>query len=143
MTKDKALEELFLAQKPQFDDNAAFMAGLTRRLDAVEFVRQHQEATIRRYRMAMVVTFVVGIVCGGVSVAWLLSSPVGVPLFTFDVRSEGLLWLAENARLILAAALSLFMTLSVISVINNVMEILSQANYVKMPTQANNRLPIC
>ena len=125
MTKDKALEELFLAQKPQFDDNAAFMASLTRRLDAVEFVRQHQEAVIRRYRMAMVVTFVVGIVCGGVSVAWLLSSPVDVPLFTFEVHSEGLLWLAENARLILAAALSLFMTLSVISVINNVMEIIS------------------
>ncbi len=125
MTKDKALEELFLAQKPQFDDNAAFMASLTRRLDAVEFVRQHQEATIRRYRMAMVVTFVVGIVCGGVSVAWLLSSPVDVPLFALDVHSEGLLWLAENARLILAAALSLFMTLSVISIINNVMEIIS------------------
>ena len=84
MTKDKALEELFLAQKPQFDDNAAFMARLNRRLDAVEFVKQHQEAVIRRYRMAMVVTFVVGIVCGGVSVMWLLSSPLNVPLFTFE-----------------------------------------------------------
>ena len=44
--KDKALEELFLAQKPHFDDKADFMASLTRRLDAVEYVRQHQEATI-------------------------------------------------------------------------------------------------
>ena len=50
MSKDKALEELFLAQKPHFDDNADFMAALTRRLDAVEYVRRHQEATIRRYR---------------------------------------------------------------------------------------------
>ena len=47
--KDKALEELFLAQKPHFDDKVDFMASLTRRLDAVEYVRQHQEATIRRY----------------------------------------------------------------------------------------------
>ena len=125
MTKDKALEELFLAQKPQFDDNAAFMARLNRRLDAVEFVKQHQEAVIRRYRMAMVVTFVVGIVCGGVSVMWLLSSPLNVPLFTFSVQIDWLMWFAENSRLIIAGALSLFMTLSIISIINNVMEIIS------------------
>lgn len=125
MTKDKALEELFLAQKPQFDDNAAFMARLNRRLDAVEFVKQHQEAVIRRYRMAMVVTFVVGLVCGGVSVMWLLSSPLNVPLFTFSVQIDWLMWLADNSRLIIAGALSLFMTLSIISIINNVMEIIS------------------
>ena len=127
MTKDKALEELFLAQKPQFDDNAAFMASLNRRLDAVEFVKQHQEAVIRRYRMAMVVTFVVGIVCGGVSVMWLLSSPLNVPLFTFSVQIDWLMWFAENSRLIIAGALSLFMTLSIISIINNVMEIISSS----------------
>ena len=49
MEKDKKLEELFLAQKPTFDDKAEFMATITRRLDAVEFVRQHQEATLRRF----------------------------------------------------------------------------------------------
>lgn len=125
MTKDKALEELFLTQKPQFDDNAAFMSRLNRRLDAVEFVKQHQEAVIRRYKMAMVVTFVVGLVCGGVSVMWLLSSPLNVPLFTFSVQIDWLMWLAENSRLIIAGALSLFMTLSIISIINNVMEIIS------------------
>ena len=48
MNKDKELEELFLAQKPHFDDNEAFMASLNKRLDAVEYVKQHQEATIRR-----------------------------------------------------------------------------------------------
>jgi hypothetical protein len=101
------------------------MARLNRRLDAVEFVKQHQEAVIRRYRMAMVVTFVVGIVCGGVSVMWLLSSPLNVPLFTFSVQIDWLMWFAENSRLIIAGALSLFMTLSIISIINNVMEIIS------------------
>ena len=39
MTKDKALEELFLAQKPHFSDNADFMASLTKRLDAVEYLK--------------------------------------------------------------------------------------------------------
>ena len=35
MTKDKALEELFLAHKPQYDDEIDFMAALNKRLDAV------------------------------------------------------------------------------------------------------------
>ena len=46
MNRDKALEELFLANKPQFDDSDAFIASLTKRLDAVEYIKQYQEATI-------------------------------------------------------------------------------------------------
>ena len=53
MKKDKALEELFLSQAPHFDDNADFMAKLTKRLDAVEPIKHHQTPTIRRYKMAM------------------------------------------------------------------------------------------
>ena len=39
MNKDKALEDLFLAQKPQFDDSEAFMSSLNKRVDAVEYKR--------------------------------------------------------------------------------------------------------
>lgn len=124
MMKDKALEELFLAQKPHFSDNADFMASLTKRLDAVEFIKQHQEATIRRYKMLMVASFVVGIVSGAVSIAWILSTPADVPLFTFHVQSGILLWLAENSRWIAATGLSLLMTLGVTSIISNVQDIL-------------------
>ena len=44
MMKDKALEELFLAQRPKFDDKEEFMARLTQKLDAVEYLRQYEEA---------------------------------------------------------------------------------------------------
>ena len=54
MTKDKALEELFLAKKPHFDDHDAFMDNLTKRLDAVEYIHQHQEATILLPRWQMI-----------------------------------------------------------------------------------------
>ena len=124
MTKDKALEELFLAQKPHFTDNADFMAALTKRLDAVEYIKQHQEATIRRYKILMVAAFVVGIVSGAVSIAYVLSTPADVPLFTFHVQTGFLLWLAENSRLITATALSLLMSLGLISIISNVQDIL-------------------
>ena len=124
MEKDKKLEELFLAQKPTFDDKADFMATVTRRLDAVEFVRQHQEATLRRYKLAMVAAFVVGIVSGAVTMAFVLSMPTDVPLFTLSVESSILLWVAENSRIIATTTLALLMSFGIMSIFSNVQDIL-------------------
>ncbi|MBR5747726.1 MAG: hypothetical protein IKY01_02955 [Prevotella sp.] len=124
MMKDKALEDIFLAQKPHFQDNADFMAALTKRLDAVEYLKQHQEATIRRYKMLMVAAFVVGIVSGAVAVGYLLSMPADEPLFTFKVQTGFLLWLTENSRLLAATGLSMLLTWGIISIISNVQDIL-------------------
>ena len=112
MNKDKALENLFLAQKPHFEDSDAFMASLTKRLDAVEYIKQHQEAMIRRYKMAMVMAFVVGIISGAVTIV------------TLHVQSGVLLWLAENSRLITTTALSLLMTCGLISIVSNIQDIM-------------------
>ena len=125
MEKDKKLEELFLAQKPTFDDKADFMATVTRRLDAVEFVRQHQEATLRRYKLAMVAAFVVGIVSGAVTMAFVLSMPTDVPLFTLSVESSILLWVAENSRIIATTTLALLMSFGIMSIFSNVQDILA------------------
>ena len=124
MMKDKALEDLFLAQKPHFSDNADFMASLTKRLDAVEYLKQHQEATIRRYKMMMVAAFVVGIISGAVAITYVLSIPADVPLFAFQVQTGFLLWLTENSLLIAATGLSLLMTMGIISIISNIQDIL-------------------
>ena len=125
MDKDKKLEELFLAQKPTFDDKADFMATVTRRLDAVEFVRQHQEATLRRYKLAMVAAFVVGIVSGAVTMAFVLSTPADVPLFTLSVESSILLWIAEHSRVIATTVLALLMSFGIMSILSNVQDILA------------------
>ena len=105
------------------------MAMVTRRLDAVEFVRQHQEATLRRYKLAMVAAFIVGIVSGAVSMVFVLSTPVDVPLFTFSVESSILLWVAENSRLIATTALALLMSFGIMSIISNVQDILVLRHY--------------
>lgn len=123
MTKDKALEELFLAQKAHFTDNDAFMVSLTKRLDAVEYIKLHQEATIRRYKMVMVAVFVVGIISGTITISYLLSAPIDEPLFSFTVQTGVLLWLSENSRLIAATALSLLMTFGIVSIFSNVQDI--------------------
>ena len=124
MTKDKALEKLFLAQTPHFDDNADFMAKLTKRLDAVEYIKQHQEATIRRYKLATVAAFVVGLISGAGAMVFLLSMPVEAPLFTFDVQSDILQWLLNNSRLITSSALALLMSFGLASVIANIQDIM-------------------
>lgn len=124
MNKDKALEDLFLAQKPCFDDREAFMASLTKRLDTVEYIKQHQEATLRRYKTFMVVAFLVGIISGAATLMYILSTPADVPIFTFHVKSGFFLWLAENSRLITTTALSLLMTFGLLSIYNNVVDIL-------------------
>ena len=124
MNKDKALEELFLAQKPHFDDNDAFMASLTKRLDAVEYIKHYQEATLRRYKMVMVVAFVAGIIGGAVGMVFLLSTPAHVPLFTFRTQIALLQWFGENSRMIVSTVLSLLMSLGIISIVANVKDIL-------------------
>ena len=122
MNKDKSLEALFQAQKPHFTDSEQFMARLTKRLDAVEYIRQYQEQTIRRYKMIMVATFVVGIISGAATIGFLLSTPADVPFFTFRVQTGLLLWLIENSRVISTGLVAL-MTLGIISIINNVQDI--------------------
>ena len=125
MNKDKALEELFQAQKPHFDDNDAFMASLNKRLDAVEYIKQYQEATLRRYKMAMVVTFVAGIIGGAAGMVFLLSMPADAPLFTFRTQIVLLQWLSENSRMIVAVALFLLMSFGIISITYNIFDIMN------------------
>ena len=124
MTKDKELEQLFLAQKPHFDDSAEFMEKLTKRLEAVEFVKQYQERTIRRYRIVMVTAFVVGIICGGISIAWLQSSPIDTSLINLEAPTGFLLWFAKNVRVLAAVCLSALMIFCMVAFVNNIMEIL-------------------
>ena len=125
MNKDKALEELFLAQKPHFDDSEAFMASLNKRLDAVEYIKQHEAATIRRYKLAMVLAFVVGIISGGVALAFMLSMSADVPLFTFKAHTAVLTWFSENSRFLVTTALSLLMGLGAISIVSNLLDVLN------------------
>ena len=126
MNKDKALEELFLAQTPHFDDQDTFMASLSQRLDAVEYIKQHQEATLRRYKLAIVVAFLAGIIVGCIAIAYLLTSPTDVPVFNFDTHHLFFLeWLCGNSRLVTVTAISLLMTIGIISFISNIQELMS------------------
>jgi thiol-disulfide isomerase/thioredoxin len=124
MTKDKSLEELFLSHQPQFNDKANFMASLNKRLDAVEFIKQHQEATIHRYKMSMVVAFVVGVICGIATMAYMFFMPANMSLFTFHVHAGFFLWFTENSQSIIATSLILLMSIGIMSIIDNIQDII-------------------
>ena len=131
MTKDKALEELFLAQTPHFDDSAEFMAKLTKQLDAVEIVKQYQERTLHRYKVMMVAAFVVGIVSGTASTIWLLSSPIEVPSVNFQTQTTFLLWFIQNSRLLAAAFFPMLMTFAACIIMSNVLDIMDMRRSMK------------
>ncbi|BCS85334.1 MULTISPECIES: hypothetical protein [Prevotella] len=125
MTKDRALEDLFLAAKPSFDNTDQFMPSLIKRLDAVEYLKQHEEACIRRYRYGMIAAFVLGIVCGGIILAIILSMPANRPLIKFDVESGFLFTIFQQSRIIATVFLSGLICFFIISVINALNEIIS------------------
>lgn len=123
MMKDKDLEALFLANKPKFEDGDAFMASLNKRLDAVEYLRQYEVASKRRYRLCMVAAFFCGIICGGFMLVFLLCTPSQLPLFTFNVQAGIMTLIAQNSLLIASIFLSLLMVacaIGIISLINDI-----------------------
>ena len=124
MEKDKALEDIFLAQTPHFDDKVQFMARLSKRLDAVEYIRQYQEANLRRYKMAIVAAFVVGIISGAITIGFILSMPADTPLFTLQTQNGILLWIVKSSRTIFVSLLAMLMTFGFLSIVSNVYDIM-------------------
>lgn len=130
MMKDKALEDLFLAQRPVFDDKDEFMAQLVRKLDAIEYLHQYEEANLLRYKYAMAATFAMGIIVGGIMLAIILSAPDDMPLIAFNATSGILLVLEQYSRLIVSAALLLLLGFGIMHIINNVLDIAQMNGYI-------------
>lgn len=133
MTKDKALEDLFLAAKPSFDNTDQFMPSLIKRLDAVEYLKQCEEACIRRYRYGMIAAFVLGIVSGGIILALILSAPANSPLITFNVGSGILLAILQQSRIIATVLISGLICFFIISVVHAVNEIIGMKEMMHIP----------
>lgn len=122
MTKDKALEKLFLAQKPSFDDGEAFMAELDKRLDTVEFLVQYQAKKRRQYRYCMMAALSFGIIIGcGMMVFSFALQPA--PAALLHVQADVFQLLTDNARIISITLLSLLVSGSIIVIFNILVDI--------------------
>lgn len=132
MTKDKSLEDVFLSHHIEIDDKDEFMAKLDQRLDTVEYLHQHEEATIRQYKYALIIAFVVGLASGCALLAFVLSAPLDMPIFTFDATSTILLLIERYSRMITIAALSLLLGVGVVKVIDEFTEIIQMRTLLNM-----------
>lgn len=125
MKKDKALEELFLAARPTFDDGDAFIARLEKRLDAVEYLKQHEKVCLRRYRYAMLAAFVLGVILGGGVIAVMFAMPAEQPLFSFGVENALLVTLGRYSRYAVLVLVSGLVCFTIVSIVNIVVDLLN------------------
>ena len=118
MNDDIRLQALFDSFQPTLTDSNLFNQRLERKLALIDEIRQAQAAQIRRYRIAVVAAFVTGIVFGGGFLAFILSTPIDVPLFSFGIKFYPLLFIEQNSRLISVLLTSLMITFCSVAMLN-------------------------
>ena len=73
MDKDTTLETLFLNFTPDIGSEDEFMERLSKKLAAVEYIKEVHERQVRLYRLSIPIAFVLGVVlCGTVMTASML-----------------------------------------------------------------------
>ncbi|MCR4964132.1 MAG: hypothetical protein K6A41_00585 [Bacteroidales bacterium] len=73
--KETKIEELFANYQPDLGDSNAYMDNLSKKLAAVEYIKQYHDEEVRRSRRTMVAMFVSGTVTGFCSILLLLLFP--------------------------------------------------------------------
>ena len=74
--KDTAIEEMFARFQPDLGDSEKYMEALSKKLEAVEYLKNYREEQVRHYRKMMVVVFAMGIVTGAIGIILALLYPV-------------------------------------------------------------------
>lgn len=118
MNDDIRLQALFDSFQPTPTDSDLFTERLERKLALIDEIRQAQAAQIRCYRLAVVAAFVAGIVFGGGVLAFILSTPIDVPLFSFGIKFYPFLFIEQNSRLISVLLTSLMITFCIVAMMN-------------------------
>lgn len=118
MNDDIRLQALFDSFQPTPTDSDLFTERLERKLALIDEIRQAQAAQIRCYRLAVVAAFVAGIVFGGGVLAFILSTPIDVPLFSFGIKFYPFLCIEQNSRLISVLLTSLMITFCIVAMMN-------------------------
>lgn len=118
MNDDIRLQALFDSFQPTPTDSDLFTERLERKLALIDEIRQAQAAQIRRYRLAVVAAFVAGIVFGGGVLAFILSTPIDVPLFSFGIKFYPFLCIEQNSRLISVLLTSLMIIFCIVAMMN-------------------------
>lgn len=115
MNKADELQTLFQDFRPDLSSNRLFMEKLSRKLDAVEYIKQVQDRQIRRYKYAVLVAFLAGGICCAVLMAFLYVMPEQTPLWNFDSEMKFLVFLKEHSRIFALSFTALLMSFCIVN----------------------------
>ncbi|MGM9760009.1 MAG: hypothetical protein ACI30I_07855 [Parabacteroides sp.] len=118
MNDDLNIQKLFDNYRPTLTDSERFNQRLERKLALIDEIRREQAVRIHRYRQAVLVAFVAGIVFGGGLLACILATPADTPLFTFGVSFSPFIFIEQNSRSISALLTSLMIAFSIVAALN-------------------------
>jgi len=123
MNEDKYFEELFSNYKPTLNDSDAFMQTLQRRLDAVEYVRLQQAEQQKRYRRYILIALIVGMVLGGLLIAFVMTFSQPAALLSFRIQSNVIELIQQNVHFIALIFVLLLLGVSVVVIFHSLQEI--------------------
>lgn len=83
--KDTVIEEMFARYQPDLGDNEKYMEALSKKLEALEYVKKYREEQVRHYRKMMIAVFTMGIVTGAIGIILALLYPVWT-VSTINIR---------------------------------------------------------
>lgn len=72
---DNEIREFFHSNRPSPTDGTSYMAGLSSRMQEIEEIKAIHDASVRRNRHALVISFIAGLVIGAGVLALLLFKP--------------------------------------------------------------------
>ena len=98
MINDKGFDELFADFHPQMNDGKAFVESVSRKLEAIDMVKQYQQAQISKYRKRVILAFATGAVVGIFMMVMAAFLPSPMDLFVISVKSDMIRMLIENMK---------------------------------------------
>lgn len=128
MTPDKDIQILFDSVNAPFTDNEAFLETLAQHLEKIEFIKENQDARIKRYKASVIYSLIVGLVVGAGSLILARTLPE-VALEKYSYILDRLSILGNNDQLAtLNSCIALLSGMASFMIARNLMEIRGTLN---------------
>ena len=118
MNEDKYFKELFSNYHPQLTDDDAFMQKVKRQMELVEYVKAYQQEKKSKNKRVATIAFAIGVILGCVMGILSLLIPNPVEALMFGVKSEILLYILQNIRIITMLLGAAIMCASIFFILN-------------------------
>lgn len=135
--KDKTIEQIFSGFTPNMGADDNFMECLEKKIDAVEYIKQMQERQIKRYRYAIIASFVLGITISGCIFAFILTDTNRQPVFSFGLQSIPFIFIEDNSRILSQTGLAMIMSAGIIAIVNMWYEVATMWNFMQIKTKCH------